>query len=256
MLKMISKFVLEVLPSALATLIGGILLSSYHYHFMMPRAPDAPKAIAEEVAAPPAAGANVVEGAHAAVVEVQQPASPAEQPKAQETKGPELKPPETKAHETKGAEAKALESKRQETKTAKPTAQRVRPTMATPRTHDATEANRIDQATPRVAPSTVAPVPPPVIATAPRPVDPAGALAPPAPAAPVAPPGAVATPGPVVPEPFSVTELNAKLAGRTRPAPGPQQPVPVTPAPPVRFGGPLDPIAATPRPAAPEDFAR
>jgi hypothetical protein len=262
MLKWISKFVLEVLPSALATLIGGILLSSYHYHFMTPRAPATPKAIVGEVA-PPAAGGNVVEGAHAAVVEQQQPGSSAEPAKAHETKAPEVKPPETTAHETKGAEAKPPESKRHGTKAARVSDRPARPIIVTPGTADAATAHRIDQPAARIPSATALPPPPPASAAAPRPSGPA-VLAQPVPAAPpgpvappppVAAPGSVAAPAPVVPEPFSVTELNAKLAGAARPQVSPAPP-PAAALPPVRFGGPLDPLPAPPRPAVPDDFAR
>jgi hypothetical protein len=262
MLKWISKFVLEVLPSSLATLIGGILLSSYHYHFMTPRAADTPKAIVGE-AAPPAAGANVVEGGHAAVVEHQQPASPADPAKAQEMKAPEVKPLETTAHETKGAEAKPPESKRHGTKAARVSDRPARPIMVTPRTSDAAAAHRIDQPATRDPPTTGLPPPPPITAVAPRPSEPAAlaqpaAPVPPGPAAPPAPvaaPGPVAAPAPVVPEPFSLTELNAKLAGAAKPQASPAAPPPAA-LPPVRFGGPLDPLPPPPRPAPPEDFAR
>jgi len=70
MLRSLSKFILEVLPSACATVIAGVLLSAYHGHFVTKQDIVDPRPAAEENAAPSGAEqpSKRVEAAHGAVV--------------------------------------------------------------------------------------------------------------------------------------------------------------------------------------------
>ena len=80
MLKLMSRFMIQVLPPAFATFIGGFLLTTYHYYFMSPSTPIVtPRlGVIEPVPPPPGGVSQLVDAAHASVPEQPRPGPVAE----------------------------------------------------------------------------------------------------------------------------------------------------------------------------------